>query len=116
MGERAPRLVVDRAADDVPRIHVGEECIEVVAHQIELVHVVFLRWMHGHLGGRQPEDEPSLANVDGGESQDIAEKRAIAFGVLAIENRVRTDDHEWPLPGLQSYSVSWQCSTNPSSR
>jgi hypothetical protein len=45
-------------------LHRRDEDLDVFAHQIELVNVVLLRRMHGHLGWRQPEDQPAIADVD----------------------------------------------------
>src|SRR5208283_1753260 len=43
------------------RLHSG---FEVVAHEIEFVSVVFFVRMESGLGGRQREDQPSVAGVD----------------------------------------------------
>lgn len=44
--------------------HPGDEDADVVAHQIKLVHVVTLGWVHRDFRRRQTEDEPSATLVD----------------------------------------------------
>jgi hypothetical protein len=39
--------------------------------------------------GRQREDEPAVAGINGLEAEDVAEKRAIGFGVPGEECDVR---------------------------
>ena len=50
--------------------------------------------VHGHLAGREREDQPSLSSVDVIEAQHIAQKGAVLLGVLAVDEEMRSDDHE----------------------
>ncbi len=43
---------------------VSDQCVNVITHQIELVHVVFLRWMDRDFRRRKAEDQPTAADVD----------------------------------------------------
>jgi hypothetical protein len=38
--------------------------LQVIAHEVELVQVVFLGRMEGGFGGRQRKDQPSMAGVN----------------------------------------------------
>ncbi|MGI8437126.1 MAG: hypothetical protein ACR2NX_09515 [Chthoniobacterales bacterium] len=57
--------------------HLGDEGVHVVAREEEFVHVVGVAGMHGDFRGRQTEDEPAVAGIDGGELQDVAQEGAI---------------------------------------
>ena len=51
-----PPLVVHGPALDTMLPHRRYEGLDVISHQIELVHVVLLGRMHGNLGRRQSKD------------------------------------------------------------
>jgi len=63
-------------------------------HFVTGVHaaLVALSRMHGELGGRHPEDQPSVADVDGSEPEDVADERAIGVGISTVKKNVRADD------------------------
>jgi hypothetical protein len=44
-------------------------------------------------GGRQAENQPPVADIDMGELQDVAQERAISFGLSAVDDRMSADDH-----------------------
>src|SRR5207247_6504549 len=67
--------------------------LDVVAHQIELVHAVLAGRMHGDFGRRQPEDQPSAAHIDVREREHVAQERAIGIGTRAVDDRMRADEH-----------------------
>jgi len=84
---------VHGATLDAALFHVSDEAVDIVAHEIELVQVVLIGRVYGHLSRRQAEDEPPAAHIDVRELEDIAKECAIAFRILAVDDRVRTDDH-----------------------
>jgi hypothetical protein len=43
--------------------------------------------------GRQREDQPALPCIDRGELQNVTEERPIRFGILAVQEKVGSDDH-----------------------
>ncbi|WP_449560230.1 hypothetical protein [Mycolicibacterium mageritense] len=49
--------------------------------------------MHGHLAGRQLEDQPAAAGVDVRIVQHVAEERPIGVGVGAVDDDMGTGDH-----------------------
>ena len=49
--------------------------------------------MKGCFGGRQGEDEPSVAGIDGGELEHVAEEGAVRFWILGVEDDVGAVDH-----------------------
>src|SRR6266542_3607863 len=46
--EQTPTLILDRGAADIALLHLSDKCLDVVAHQIELVCIVFVGRMHGN--------------------------------------------------------------------
>src|SRR6266481_5055059 len=72
--EEAIPLLLNRLADDLMLSHLGDECMHVVAQQVELVHVILFPRMHSNLGRRQTEDQPTVANIYICELQHIAQK------------------------------------------
>src|ERR1700722_607370 len=44
-------------------------------------------------GGRQSEDQPAVAGVDGGEIEDVAEEGAVGVRVGGVEDDVGAGDH-----------------------
>jgi len=67
--------------------------VNVVAHEVELVHVVRGGGVHSDLGGRQREDEPAVPGVCERVPENIAEERAVCLRVLAVDDDVRAVDH-----------------------
>src|SRR5262249_56167709 len=49
--------------------------------------------MHGRLGRRHLEQQPAAADVDRLQPDDVAQKRAILFGISAVEQDVGAVDH-----------------------
>ena len=50
--------------------------------------------MECDLGGREREDQPALAGIDGTKSQDLPTECAIRLGILAVEKDVSAGNHE----------------------
>src|SRR5439155_26766090 len=94
LGEQPPTLVVHRAALDTALLHLRHERLDVIAHQIELVHIILFPRMHRDLGRRKAEDQPSSPHVDARQLQDIEQKLAVGIGILAVDDRVSADDHD----------------------
>jgi hypothetical protein len=53
--------------------------------------------VHGQFRGRQGEDEPAAADVEGGKAQYVAQERAIGLSVAAENNYVGAKDHQVAL-------------------
>jgi hypothetical protein len=51
---------------------VGDERLDAVARQEELVALVRLGRMHGDLGWRQPENQPSAPDIDVRQAEDVS--------------------------------------------
>src|SRR5678815_2878859 len=83
---QSPTLVLNRRALQAALLHRRDEPADVLANQIELVQVVLLRWMHGDFRWRQSEDQPSAANVHGGQLENIPEKQPVCLRVLAVDH------------------------------
>ncbi len=67
--------------------------LDVRAHQIELMHVVVLGRMDRNFRWRQFENQPSMPHIHTGKLEYIPQKGPVRFRILAVDNRVRTDDH-----------------------
>ena len=69
---------------------------DVVAHEGELVpaRVRSAGRVHAHLGGWQPEDQPTVACVDVPRSKDVAQELPGAVGVVRVDDGMRSDDHD----------------------
>src|SRR5262249_26888553 len=62
LSQESPALILHHAARNVRRFHARDECIDVVAHQIQLVTMVGVRRMDSDLRRRQSKDQPAVAN------------------------------------------------------
>jgi len=81
----------------------GDLRVQVIAHQVQdgpKQFVTGVKWRDVAIGGmncsfgpRQGENEPTMADIDGGKPEDAAEECAVGFGILAVKENVRTDDH-----------------------
>jgi hypothetical protein len=66
--------------------------VDVIDHEIQLVRLVVICWVHCHLGWRQAEDQPTLPNIYKREPDDIAKEATVRFGVPAIDDGVCASD------------------------
>jgi hypothetical protein len=57
---------------------------KIVTHEVEFRAVVCFGGMDGSFGGRQRENQPSVAGVDGRESENIAQKSTISGRICAV--------------------------------
>ncbi len=92
-GERSPPFFLNRRANDVlfcELLHLGSQ---IGTHEIELMAIVLFSRMKGSLRGRQREDQPAVAGIDGGQPQHIAKEDAVRLGVLAINDDMCARDH-----------------------
>ena len=93
-GEQSPALVAGWPGDgDAPGGQVRQRLLQVVAQQVALVLARPVCGMHGDLGGRQPEDQPTIAGVDPCKSEHITDEDPVSLRVGAIENDVCSVDH-----------------------
>src|SRR5262249_35512160 len=54
--------------------------------------------MHGDFCWRQSEDEPTVAYVDVRQLQGVAQKSAVSLWILAVDDRMRSRNHDCPRP------------------
>jgi hypothetical protein len=93
VGELAPPLVLQLGADNSPLRHRQDECVDVLAHQKQLVPTAGFSWMYGQLGGRQGKDQPAMPGIDVRILEHIAEEGSVCLSVGAVENDVGSTDH-----------------------
>src|SRR5580704_14684917 len=67
------------------RSHLG---FQGVAHEIEFVGAILIRRVECGFCRRQGEDQPAMTRIHGLESENVAEKCAVRFGVFTIDNYV----------------------------
>jgi hypothetical protein len=63
-----------------------------VAHEEKLVPVVGLGIMECGLKWRHGENQPTVAGINAGELEHIAKKGPVGFGILGIDNHMRSID------------------------
>ncbi len=100
-GEQSPALVGNRVGDgDASGGQVRQRLLEVVTHQVELVLARPVCRMHGDLGWRQLEDQPTTASVDPCKSEHVTDEDPVSLRVGAVENDVCSVDHASLFPFL----------------
>src|SRR5215471_17004843 len=100
LGNGTPsRLLHFRALNTLlrERSHVG---LQIVAHEVEFVGIV-LRRMKCRFCRRQGEDQPAVTRIHRFELENVAEKGAIRFSVLAVDHYGSAGNH-LPSPELDS--------------
>jgi hypothetical protein len=90
---QAIALVLDWVDRDPVSLHFCDERVQIVAHQVELVDVILLRWVHGNLGRRQSEDQPPVADIDVRKFKHITQESTVSLRVRAVNDRMRTTNH-----------------------
>lgn len=65
----------------VVRRHCGNELIDVVAHQVELMLSIHFGRMKCDFRRWQRKDQPTFANIDIVELENVFEERAVGIGV-----------------------------------
>src|SRR3984885_7577577 len=65
---------------------------QIVTHEIELVSGIVGRVDCGFCW-RQGEDQPAMTGIHKLETEDIAKKCAVRFGIFTVENYVSARDH-----------------------
>src|SRR4051812_12146714 len=62
--DRPPPLLIDRRARHILRLHFGDERLNVVAHEKQLVRVVLVGGVHRELRRRQRKNQPASSCID----------------------------------------------------
>src|SRR5262252_8979129 len=92
--EHAPALILHGSAVDLALLHLGEEGVDVVAHEKERV-AVALRLVHRDFGRRQAEDYVA-AVIDARQLEHVAEESEVGLGFRAVDDAMRADEHGGP--------------------
>src|SRR5260370_10128323 len=91
-GDRAPSGFLHFRTTDTLRRECRDLGLQIVTHEIELVLVTLFGGMNRQFCRRQREDEPSVASVHGGESENVPEESTIGIRILVVDVAVRTED------------------------
>jgi hypothetical protein len=93
LGDETPLRFLNFTAFHVLLRQRGHFGFQVIAHEVKLVKIVIIRGMECRFCRRQGKNQPAVTGVYGFETEDIAEKYAVRFGVFAVDNHVRSSDH-----------------------
>jgi len=77
------------------RLEVGQSRGKVVAHEEKLVLVVLLGIVKCCLNWRHGKNQPAVASINARKLEHIPKKGPIGFGILGIDNDVRSIDQAW---------------------
>lgn len=87
-GKLSPTLFTHIGDWDAFRFEFLQGRLQVVAHQEKFVLVVRFGIVERGLQRGHGKDQPSLAGIDTGKAEDVAEERTVSFGVLGIDDNV----------------------------
>src|ERR1051326_4817938 len=74
LSERTPARLLNFRTLNSPGVEGRYRCRQIVAHQIEVLPVVFIGWMASHFSRREGENQPAMARVDRSQAEDVLEK------------------------------------------
>src|SRR4029453_13502438 len=94
--QESPSLVAHRSAFDALLGESSALCLNLVAHQIEVLLVAGPGRVASDFGGWCGEDQPPLTRINPGKAKHVAEKSAVRLGVTAVDDRVHACDHASP--------------------
>jgi hypothetical protein len=72
------------------RRHFG---FQAIAHEIQFMRTIVSGWVECDFSRRWSEDPPIMAHIHGFESENIAGKYAVRFGVFTVDNYVSARNH-----------------------
>jgi len=68
--------------------------VEIVTHEKEFMPTILIGGMNGHFCRRQRKDQPSVASIHRWKSEHVPKEGAISRRIPAVDDHVRTKDHE----------------------
>src|SRR5262245_12816490 len=92
LGDRAPSGLLHIRHSDTLLPECGDLRLQIGTHEKQFV-PINLGGMNSHFRRRQREDQPSMAGVHRGKSEDVPTEGAISRRIVAVENYVRTQHH-----------------------
>jgi hypothetical protein len=93
-GHRTPPCFFHFRTADALFLERHYQCLQIGAHQIELVPDISFGGMDGQFRRRQREDEPTVPRVNGRKTKDLLEEGPISRRISAVNDHVGTKDHE----------------------
>jgi len=94
-GKPPPPLFAHLRNSHLLRFEVSQSRGKVVAHKEKLVLVVLLGIVKCRLKWRHGENQPAVASINARKLEHIAKKGPIGFGILGIDNDMRSIDQAW---------------------
>ena len=107
MNEPAPALLTDGATGYSGLLHGSPECLDIRAHEIELMPAIRIRRMNRNFRRRQTKDQPAMSGIDVRQSEYIPEEGAVGQRIAAVENRMCTDEH-WMVLSIEKVNHGLQ--------
>jgi hypothetical protein len=96
--KQPPTPIVNGTARNVSRPQLRDERLEIVDHEVELVHVVRRGRVDGKLGRRQSKYQPAVPDVDVPQFEHVAKEGPIQLGIRTVDDRVATNYHNRQPP------------------
>ncbi len=93
-GDRPPPCLLHLGTLDALLSERRDLGLQIVTHEIEFVSAGIFGGMNRHFRGRKRKDQPSVAGIHGGKSDDVSEESPIGSRVLAGYDDMRTKDHD----------------------
>jgi hypothetical protein len=84
------------------------ELVDIVCHQVELVMLATVGGMESGFGWWEPENQPSIPDVDIGETENVVKEGSVGFGVLGVDDDVCAVDHLDLLAGRGGLAKAWR--------
>ena len=75
----------------------GHDRLQIVAHQIKLVLIVFIAGMNRNLRWRQSKNQPAVTRINMMKPQNVFEECAVGVRILTVNDYVRSIDHDFVL-------------------
>src|SRR5882757_7088625 len=110
-----PALIVHGSTPHALRAQFCHGLCKVIAHQVEFRPLVASGGMECGLARWQGEDQPTMPRVHRVKAKHIAKKLAVGLRVLAVENKMRSIDHEY-LPARRICLMPSQAASSRSLR
>jgi hypothetical protein len=108
--QQAPSLVLNRPTPNIVPLHLRHERFHVVAHQVKLVTVVFVRRVDGDFRRREADNQPPASDINVRQPEHVAQKCAVSICVLAVDDGMRAnqqgDLNQWPVASYQLPATS----------
>jgi hypothetical protein len=92
-GQLPPGQGCHRLAVHLMLLHLPDQLLDVIAHQVQLMDIIVFCRMDGKFRGRQAEDQPTFSGIDPCQAKYISQEGSIRLRIRTIDEHVSADDH-----------------------